>query len=336
MHDSGASGLASHVERLNEADAAEWMRAARRGDFEEAWRCSDRIRARTTNRGDPAVPRHLQQIWDGTPLEGRRVLVRCYHGLGDTIQFARYLPALRIIARDVIVWAQPKLVPLLQTVSDGLTVLPLHDGAPDVEYDVDIEIMELAYAFRTTLATIPANVPYLRAPAAAVAQGEHSRACAVGIAWRAGDWNPERSIDFTLLTSFLDDIGLDIRWHSLQFEARAGESHPRLQPCAAEDSDINAIAARMQSLSLVISIDSMPAHLAGALGVPVWTLLPHEADWRWLERRGDSPWYPTMRLFRQTQPGHWDRVLQDVHQALGQQFNPEAGHARHGHLPCFQ
>ena len=114
--------------------------------------------------------------------------------------------------------------------------------------------------------------------------------------------------------------------------------HPRLHAGGVDQSerDLVRTAARMQSMSLVISIDSMPAHLAGALGVPVWTLLPHAADWRWLERRADSPWYPTMRLFRQTRPGQWDRVLRDVHHALGEKLNLEAGHARHGHLPCFQ
>jgi hypothetical protein len=299
--------------RLNDADADAWVCAARRGDFQEAWRLSDRIRARTTNRGDPSVPRHTQQIWDGTPFEGRRVLVRCYHGLGDTIQFARYLPPLCAIARDVIVWAQPKLVPLIETVCRGLTVLPLHDGAPDVDYDVDVEIMELAHAFRTTLETIPAKVPYLRAPGAT---DGHAAGSSVGIAWRAGDWDPRRSIGFARLTPLFDDTGLDVRWHSLQFDARKDEQHPRLHASTSEEMRLHTIAACMQAMALVISIDSMPAHLAGALGVPVWTLLPHDADWRWLEQRTDSPWYPTMRLFRQSPPGDWDDALAGVHQAL--------------------
>lgn len=263
--------------------------------------------------------------------------------MGDTIQFARYLPALRVVVRDLIVWAQPRLVPLIRTVSEGLAVLPLHDGAPDVDYDADIEIMELAYAFRATLETIPAKVPYLHVPVAighdagngaARAAGTGRRACPVGIAWRAGDWNPERSIDFTLLTSWFDDTGLDVRWHSLQFDERASERHPRLR--AFEEIDLCDTADRMQAMALVISIDSMPAHLAGALGVPVWTLLPYHADWRWLEQRGDSPWYPTMRLFRQDRPGDWDRVLRDVHHALREVRHQEPVHLRRGHLSCFQ
>jgi hypothetical protein len=97
-------------------------------------------------------PRHLQYIWDGTPLAGKRVLVRCYHGLGDTLQFIRYAPLIKTIAREVIVLAQPALLPLLRTMRGIDRLLPLHNGAPDVEYDVDVESMKLPHIFRTTLA----------------------------------------------------------------------------------------------------------------------------------------------------------------------------------------
>jgi hypothetical protein len=277
---------------------------------------------------DAAIPRHLQKIWDGTPLEGRRVLVRCYHGLGDTIMFARYLPAVRAIAREVIVWTQPRLMPLIESVCEGLIVLPLHDGVPDVDYDVDIESMELPSALSMTLETPPASVPYLHVPGnsprAPGAPGD-ADGRSIGIAWRAGDWNPARSIDFVSLTPWFDDTSLDVRWQSLQFDARPTERHVRLKPF--EEIDLCDTAARMQSMALVISVDSMPAHLAGALGVPVWTLLPHDADWRWLEHRSDSPWYPTMRLFRQSRQGRWDDVLDEVHHALG---HPACFHSQRG------
>src|SRR3712207_6559067 len=133
----------------------------RRGEFEAAWALSDAVlRARA---GVPCwhLPRHLQYIWDGTPLAGKRVLVRCYHGLGDTIQFIRYVPLVSAIAAEVIVWAQPALIPILRTVRGIGRLLPLHTGAPAVEYDLDVEVMELPHVFRTTLATLPAEVPYL-------------------------------------------------------------------------------------------------------------------------------------------------------------------------------
>ncbi len=140
----------------------EWTRHMRRGDFAAAWNVSDQVlRARAGIPCSPLVPRHFQYFWDGQPLDGKRVLVRCYHGLGDTIQFIRYAPLLRSLAREVIVWAQPKLIPLLRSVTGIDLLLPLNDVAPDVEFDTDVELMELPHVFRTTIATIPAEVPYL-------------------------------------------------------------------------------------------------------------------------------------------------------------------------------
>jgi hypothetical protein len=326
--------IQDEVQRANARDAAEWIGLARAGDFERAWMLSDRIRARTPRGGHASIPRHHQLIWDGTPPDGRRVLVRCYHGLGDTIQFARYLPRLCAIAREVIVWAQPQLLPLLRTVHDGfedgdgnscrrprLTLLPLHNGTPDVEFDVDIEIMELAYLFRTTLATIPARVPYISVPsefvAAAAAQmpGEPRSARRIGLVWRAGEWDTRRSIDFNLLEPLLlAGDSRRLRWYGLQLDPRPHERHANLHHLAAGTAIDTA--ACMQAMDLVITIDSMPAHLAAALGRPVWTLLPSSADWRWLDTRRDSPWYPTMRLFRQHAPGDWSHVIADVRQAL--------------------
>jgi hypothetical protein len=129
-----------------EQHAAYWKVSMQRGAFEAAWGISDAVlRARA---GVPCGhwPRHLQYIWDGTPLAGKRVLVRCYHGLGDTIQFIRYVPLIKEIAREVMVWAQPALLPLLRTLRGIDLLLPLHDGTPDVEYDVDVESMELPKA----------------------------------------------------------------------------------------------------------------------------------------------------------------------------------------------
>jgi hypothetical protein len=289
-------------------DAREWMRHARRGDLGAAWAVSDRIRTRHRGVRDWPLPRHLQQVWDGRPLSGQRVLIRCYHGLGDTIQFIRYAPLVHDIARSVIVWAQPALLPLLRRVRGVDNLLPLHDGSPDVEYDVDVELMELPYVFRTTLATIPAAVPYLEAEPRPIG-GQGLR---VGLVWRAGDWDSRRSIPFDEMASLFASPG--VSWYSLQLEARPNERHDRL--IALDVAGVLPTAEAMRALDLVVSIDSMTAHLAGALAVSVWTLLPHEADWRWMERRNDSPWYPTMRLFRQRSPGEWRDVIDEVRQAL--------------------
>jgi gliding motility-associated-like protein len=137
-----------------------WMWHMRAGDFVRAWEISDAVLRSRSGAPGSQLPRHEQTIWDGTPVDGRVVLVRCYHGLGDTIQFARYLPRLRQRAAHVILWAQPPLIPLLQTVDPEVEILPLHDGDPGVAYDVDLEIMELGHAFRSTLATLPAPGTY--------------------------------------------------------------------------------------------------------------------------------------------------------------------------------
>src|SRR5436190_15091627 len=139
-----------------------WMAAMRRGDFARAWQISDAdLRARLA-RGVPfqTGPRHLQSIWNGEPLAGKRVLVRCYHGLGDTIQFIRFAAPLQRLAKEVIVWAPRPLVRLIGTAAGVDRLLRLHDGVPGVDCDCDIEIMELAHALRVDARSITCPVPY--------------------------------------------------------------------------------------------------------------------------------------------------------------------------------
>jgi hypothetical protein len=283
-----------------------WMEAMRRGDFDAAWCVSDALRrAGRIVPQRPDQPRHLQCVWDGTPVDGRRVLVRCYHGLGDTLQFVRLLPLLRERAREVVLWTQPALVELLATVDGVDRVEPMHDGAPDIARDVDVELMELPYILRLSRERIPARVPYLGVRAPARANGERKR---VGLAWRSGAWDPARSIPDASLAPLAD---LDVHWSSLQF------GHP--PPAFADDlasADLAEQARRIAGLDLVISVDTMTAHLAGALGVPVWTLLPTPCDWRWMDASEDTPWYPTMRLVRQRRRGDWDEVVGRVAASL--------------------
>lgn len=306
---AGPDAPRRQAESAEELGAA-WFRAMRRGDFEAAWRASDAILR--VHAGVPCRhrPRHEQWVWDGTPLDGKRVLVRCYHGLGDTLQFIRYLPLVQRIAAETTVWAQPALIPLLRTV-DGIGRLePLHDGAYQGDYDVDVEVMELAYVFRGTVDTLPDAVPYLHADPAPIPRDGR---IAVGLVWRAGDWDERRSIPFHLLAPLAGIDGVDV--HVLQ-------RGPALDECPADfgtrsgRDDVLQAARVIRALDLVITVDSMPAHLAGALGVPVWTLLIHEPDWRWMLDRDDSPWYPTMRLFRQPAPGDWPSVIRRVAEAL--------------------
>jgi hypothetical protein len=287
---------------------AQWMEHMRRGEFDRAWRNSDILLRQHLAAPPDAhdVPRHQQVVWNGASLHGKRVLVRCYHGLGDTIQFIRYVPLLKTIAAHVIVWAQPSLITLLSTACGIDRIISLHDGTPDCDYDVDVEVMELPYVFRTTIETIPARIPYLHVDASALGNCKMK----VGLVWRGGDWDPRRDVPFDLLTR-LAEIQ-EISFYVLQQETAAWEDHQSFKTILPPNADALTTARVMRALDLVVSIDSMPAHLAGALGIRTWTLLQKDADWRWMSDRRDSPWYPTMRLFRQQQPGDWETVVAQV------------------------
>jgi ADP-heptose:LPS heptosyltransferase len=244
-------------------------------------------------------------VWDGRPLADTTVLVRCYHGLGDTIQFARFLPLLPELGCETLVWAQPPLLPLLATLPGVRRLLPLHDGDPGVDYAVDIEIMELAHALRVSADSLPGYVPYFGVPPGPRVSDRLS----VGVLAQAGDWDPRRSVPADMLTGLGDAERVAL--FNLQLE-------PPLPGMAdLSTPDVLLLASRLRSLDLVITPDTMLAHLAGALGVSTWTLLPADADWRWMgPERTDSPWYPTMRLFRQSRPGDWGPVMAEVRRHL--------------------
>lgn len=285
-----------------------WLHAMRRGDFVTAWNISDTLLHTSQNETD--LPRWFQRVWDGSSVIDKRVLLRCYHGLGDTLQFIRYAPLLKAISAEVIVWTQPSLIPLLQSVRGIDRLLPLHDGEPEVEYDVDLELNELPHLFRTTLTSIPADVPYIFVEPASLPRSGPLR---VGLIWQSGDWDNRRSIPFSDVKRLGHVPGID--WHILQREAACAGWDGTFGSISGGDNPLDD-ARIMRELDLVVSVDTMTAHLAGALGVPTWTLLPREADWRWMLDRVDTPWYPTMRLFRQREKGNWDDVIDNVAEQL--------------------
>jgi hypothetical protein len=283
-----------------------WTDAMRAGDFAAAWRISDAILAERVTRGDDCrqAPRHCQFIWRGQPLADRRVLVRCYHGLGDTLQFIRFAAPLARIARSTLYWVQPVLLDLVARVAGVQRVLPLHDGVPDCEYDVDIELMEVPHALRITPESLGSG-PYL--PRNADPRGSRRAApapLAVGLCWIAGDWDASRSVPVECLVPLTQVPG--VRLHSLQYPPASTRTLGGLPDLGCRD--IGELAGRMASLDLVISVDTMVAHLAGGLGLRAWTLLAYDCDWRWMRGRADTPWYPDMRLYRQRAPGEWGEV----------------------------
>lgn len=291
-----------------------WVSAMRAGDFARAWRVSDAVLAARSGQDCSDRPPHLRWLWDGTRLNGRGVLVRCWHGLGDTIQFIRFAPMLRRLARGVTVAAQPALMPLLASAAGIDALLPLHAARP-ARCDAEIESMEVPYALRTMLATLPAAVPYLAVPPARIAAARrivsgYEHCLKVGLAWAAGDWDGRRTVPLRLLAGLNRVPGIAL------FNLQRGPALASLGGRAAptfvhrgKSLQVLETAALMSHLDLIVTVDTMVAHLAGALARPVWTLLHFGADWRWLLDREDSPWYPTMRLFRQPAPGEWVPVI---------------------------
>ncbi len=237
----------------------------RRGDFMAAWTISDEVLRRRieTDQACWDWPRHLQYVWRGGALRDKRVLVRCYHGLGDTIQFIRFAAPLRRLARHTVFWVQLELLELAKIAPGVDRAIPLHDGAPDVAYDLDIEIMELPHALRITPETLGCSVPYLFAGETGIASSRKR----VGLVWRAGTWNPSRSIPIELLMRAREVAGFDLL--SLQLDAEPAE----IAALGATDwrsANVYQLATRVVALDLVITVDTMVAHLAGALGRPVW------------------------------------------------------------------
>jgi len=252
--------------------------------------------------------------WDGAELNGRRLLVFAEQGLGDTIQFARYLPLLAGKGGDVTLECQSSLVDLLSGMDDGISVIARGDELPP--YDVHVPLLSLPGLLGTTLETIPADIPYLKATTGPSAGGSGLK---VGLVWRGGtvhlnDHNRSASLELFVKHLTNDGIG----FYSLQKERPIEETILPLNiiDLGSGFTDFTDTAAAISGLDLVISVDTAIAHLAGALGVPCWMLLALPNDWRWMLDRGDSPWYPSMRLFRQSAPGDWDGVLVKISDEL--------------------
>lgn len=285
------------------------------GEFERAWRESDRISH------DAAFP-------------SGRALIRCSRGLGDAIQFLRYTPDLKRHCNQIAVQGPPRLLPLLHHMRGIDRAIALEDVVEDGEYDSEIECSDLPYVFRTIPQTIPRRAPYIHLSRSRIEARRQALASAdgrmrVGIAWTAGAWNPVRSIPSVYLEPLVHIR--EAAFFSLQRGPEADEllriSSLSVIPSTEEkDGDIVDTAATISNLDLVISVDTMVAHLAGALNRPVWVLLQHAADWRWMLNRPDTPWYPSMRLFRQPSPGDWAGLIAVVAPELSK-FARHASHA---------
>jgi tetratricopeptide (TPR) repeat protein len=300
------------------------------GDFTNGWAEYEwRWKVRGVKRREFAEP-----AWDGTPLGGRTILLYAEQVLGDTIQFIRYAPLVQARGGKVTVECQPSLVRLLASCSGIDHLAPR--GAALPAFDVQAALLSLPGILETTLETAPAKVPYLSPDSGLVASWRtelgNSPGFKIGIAWQgsatfAGD--RMRSAPLRHFAALARVPG--VRLYSLQ----KGPARDQIRAVARDfavvdlgstlDETAGAFrdtAAVMQNLDLVISTDTSIAHLAGALGVPVWVALSLGPDWRWLRDRDDSPWYPSMRLFRQARAHDWDEVFQRMEAELRRRLAP--------------
>lgn len=284
------------------------------GRFAEAWQVSDEAEGQA------------ERFWDGAPLDGRHLMLRCLHGYGDALQFIRYAPQLRERAASLCVETHPAMVPLLQACR-GVGQVITWDPAPAVmpNWDAQVEIMEVPKIVRAAPAGTPVatpnatphkdevTIPYLEtarltgtdatgAVTDRLLQGKAQGRLQVGFSWRSSGWNPLRSVPLPQLAAALGQTrGCDL--YSLQHEG--DDELAGIESIAAELPDL---ALRIAQLDVVVTIDGVLAHLAGALGKPVLLLLPFAADWRW-GMAGRTPWYPRFQLFRQQVPGDWSQPL---------------------------
>jgi tetratricopeptide (TPR) repeat protein len=264
-------------------------------------------------------------LWLGRePLDGKTILLHAEQGFGDTLQFVRYAPRVAARGATVLLEVQEPLKSLLGAMQGAAQIFA--SGEPLPRFDCHSPLMSLPLAFGTEVATIPAEVPYVAPPADRRERfGSRLAALArprVGLVWSGrpthlNDRN--RSIDLTLLLPLLADPR--VSFVSLQRDLRPHDetvlrAHPRIVDLAADLTDFADTAAAIAQLDLVIAVDTAVVHLAGAMAKPVWVLLPHAVDFRWMYGRDDSPWYPTARLFRQAAPGDWAAVIARVGAAL--------------------
>jgi Flp pilus assembly protein TadD len=264
-------------------------------------------------RWEPLGLRHYPQpVWQGEPLPGKTLFVFAEQGIGDTIQFVRYLRLARERVGRIVLECHTPLQSLLTHSRCADVVIAADEEPPP--FDVYAPLLHLPSIFRTTLETVPASVPYLSSITTVSLPAMPKHNLKVGLAWAGNPDFLDDAIRSIPLEQFANMLGIGgVSFFSLQLNIPARDesffrssSLINLMPQVQNFEDTANLIAR---LDLVISVDTAVAHLAGALAKPVWTLLPHPPDWRWLLHRTDTPWYPTMRLFRQSRTGDWQPVL---------------------------
>ncbi len=292
----------------------------RSGDFKNGW--SD-YEWRWRTQWAPQVRRVSAPLWRGEPIAGKTILLLAEQGYGDTIQFIRYVPMVAALGVRVIVDVPPPLQEIALGIDGVAAVLRTDAPAPPVDYQCPF--MSLPLALGTELATIPANVPYIVPPRDGLAgwfdrlpQTGRPR---IGLCWAGSSAHLNDHNRSIALSRFTEILSLpDFHFISVQrevdVEARVILRRHGVVELGQDFESFADAAAVLAQLDLLISVDTAVAHLAGAIGTMVALLLPYPAEWRWLTDRADSPWYPSMRLFRQATAGDWDTPFARLHKEL--------------------
>jgi tetratricopeptide (TPR) repeat protein len=317
-----AEALACYEEELRihpSHDMALWNRSLWQllhGDYIKGWPDFERRWARPE-----AVPRSFPQPrWDGTPLHGKTILVHAEYGLGDTLQFLRFLPEVKERGGRAIFECPPALLELLQGAAFVDQLLPAGQEPPN--FDVQIPLMSLAGLLGTTLASLPGKIPHLAVDSK---RSKHWQAelnvldgFKIGIVWQGNPTQKDDRYRSVRLAQFAPLAKVPgVRLVSLQ--VGSGQEQLKQVPFPVTDlggrfnpDSLTDLAAALPCLDLVVTVCTSVAHLAGALGSPVWVALRHVPYWIWLMDRSDSPWYPSARLFRQKHDGAWDEVFERI------------------------
>jgi Tfp pilus assembly protein PilF len=321
--DAALQGYAHALAAQPDHVAARWNQSMCRllaGDFVQGW---------PERWGWGQVPERPFPMprWTGEPLQGHSILLHVDQGLGDTLQFCRFATAVAAQGAQVVLEVQDGLVKLLRSLRPGFAVVA--QGAPLPPCDFHVSLMDVPRLLGVTVATIPAEIPYLHAdPAPWRARLDALPGCKVGLVWagsprldqkRNARLDERRSIRLAGMAAL---AGVDgVQFISLQKGPAADQAATPPPGLVLHDwtdalEDFADTASLVAGLDLVISVDTSVAHLAGALGVPIWLLNRQDTCWRWLLGRDDSPWYPTLRQFRQAEAGDWESVMTRVAQAL--------------------
>lgn len=259
-----------------------------------------------------------QPRWAGEPFPEKTLLLHWEQGFGDTLMFIRFASMAKRLGGKVLVEVQPHLADLVATCPGVDQAIP--HGSPLPPFDLQAPLLSLPSIFKTDLGTIPAEVPYLDIPGDVPNRDWISEALApsqgrirIGIAWAGSPMhqrNTKRSMKAEAFNVFADLPG--VSWFSFQHETEQPPELPGILDLAPLLSNFSDTAYALSGMDLVITVDTALAHLAGAMGIPTWLMLSFIPDWRWMLDREDSPWYPTVRLFRQTRPGDWESALQQI------------------------